>query len=144
MSYFAGLGKAVAAAIAQNRIGSPVCLRAFFQLSADHGRLLQTMGEALAAASQWFSSPPARVFALGGIAAGEITAIVEYAGGQTALVCVGVLRNAPPLSNLLLIGNRGTLRFEDAPEIGEPGPANRPLLSAFEKSLAAQAPIEVR
>ena len=144
MGYFAGLEKAVAEAIAQQRIGSPVSLRAFFHLSADHGLLMQILGEALAAAEKWFRSAPVRVYALGGIRTGEITALVEYAGGQTALVSVGALRNPTPLANLMLIGNRGTLRFEDDSEWGEPGEGNRKLMREVERSLATQTPVEVQ
>lgn len=143
MSSFAGLEKAVAGAIAQKRIGSPVSLRAFFHLSADHGKMMPALGEALAAAERWLGSPPVRVYALGGVRTGEITAMVEYAGGQTALVSVGVLRNPAPASNLILIGNRGTLRFEDDSELGEPGAGSRKLVEAVERSLAAQNPVEV-
>lgn len=96
MSYFAWLSKAVAEAIDQKRIGSPVSLRAFFYLSPDHGLLLPTLGEALAAASAWFRGRPVRVYALGGIRAGEITVLVEYSAGQTALVSAGILRDPMP------------------------------------------------
>jgi hypothetical protein len=143
MTYFAWLEKTVAGAIAQQRIGSLVSLRAFFQLSADHGRLMGILGEALAAAGKWFGSRPVRVYALGGIKAGEITAMIEYSGGETALVSAGVLRDPVPIADLMLIGNRGTLRHQDSPQLGEPGRGDEKLLRAIEKSLVGQAPVEV-
>jgi hypothetical protein len=143
VSYFTWLEKEVARAIARKRIGTPVSLRAFFHLSADHGRLVGALAEALAAAGAWLASSPVRLYARGGVRAGEITAMVEYAGGQTALVSAAVLRNASPLADVLLIGNRGTLRYQDHPEPGEPGRPDARLWRAIEASLAAGAPVEV-
>ena len=143
MSHWAWLEQAVAEAIAQKRIGSPVSLRAFFHLSADHGVLLETLGEALTAAGGWFRSPAVRVYALGGVRAGEITAMVEYAGGETALVSVATLRDPAPWADVLLIGNRGTLRYQDHPEPGPGARADRKLLAAVERSLAQAAVVEV-
>ena len=90
MAYLTWLGGAVQQAITQKRIGSPVALRAFFLLSSDHGLLLPTMAEALTAAARWFGSPLTRVYALGTVQAGEITALAEFAAGQTALVTAAV------------------------------------------------------
>ncbi|MBI3697062.1 MAG: hypothetical protein HY238_19785 [Acidobacteria bacterium] len=143
MSYFAWLEKAVAEAIAQKRIGSPVSLRAFFHLSADHGVLLPLLGEALGAAGVWFAAPAVRVYALGGARDGQVTALVEYAAGQTALVSVATLHDPAPLADLLLIGNHGTLRYQDQPDYRPADRANAKLLQAIEKSLAGQAPVEV-
>jgi predicted dehydrogenase len=137
------LARAVQQAVASGRIGTPVALRAHFHLSADHGTLLAALEAALTAAATWFASTPARVYAAGGARHGEITALAEYAGGQTALVSVGVLRDSLPRTDILLIGNHGTLRFQEPvaleAEAGHPG-----LRRAIEQSLAAGAPVEVQ
>ena len=137
MAYFPWLAKAVKSALSQNRIGTPVALRASFHLTPDHGRLLPILAEAVTTASGWFAGEPTRIYALGGIQTGEITVMVEFARGETALVSTAVLRIPVPLADLLLIGNRGTLRFEDAPAAG----INPKLLKAIEQSLAARSPV---
>jgi len=137
------IDRQVARAVAAGRVGTPVALRAFLYLSEDHGRLMETVGAVLAAAGGWFSSPARRLYALGGAAHGEITVLAEFAGGQTALISAGLLRGPAPLANILVIGNKGTLRFE-GPAVPEPAPpAVRRLLSAVERSLASGAAVEV-
>jgi hypothetical protein len=141
MDSFRRLGEAVAAA--QKQIGRAVALRAFFELSADHGRLLPVVEAALAAAEQWFGSTPARVYALGGARHGEVTVLAEYAGGQTALVSAGVLRDPLPRADVLLIGNHGALRFQEPAALAAE-PAHAGLRRAIEQSLASGAPAEVK
>ena len=143
-AYFVRLGRMVRSAVSQRRIGSPVALRAFFHLSPDHGRLMPLLGEALNTASGWFASPPARLYALGGVREGQVTVLLEYAGGETALVSVGVLQDPTPSADLLLIGNRGTLRYEGRSEPGEPGAVDARLVGAVERSLASRTPVEIR
>jgi hypothetical protein len=143
MAYLTWLGGAVQQAITQKRIGSPVALRAFFLLSSDHGLLLPTMAEALTAAARWFGSPLTRVYALGTVQAGEITALAEFAAGQTALVTAATLRDPIPLADILVIGNHGTLRHQDHPEAFQPGRADPKLARALERSLAAGDPVAV-
>jgi hypothetical protein len=137
------LARAVSQAIASGRIGTPVALRGHFHLSADHGTLLPALEAALGAAAAWFTSAPVRIYATGGARYGEITALAEYAGGQTALVSAGVLRDPLPRADVLLIGNHGTLRFQEpvalAAEQGHAG-----LRRAIEQSLASGAPVEVK
>jgi len=143
MAYLTWLGGAVQQAITQKRIGSPVALRAFFLLSPDHGLLLPTLTEALTAVTQWFGSPLTRVYALGGVRTGEVTALAEFSAGQTALLTAATLRDPTPLADLLVIGNHGTLRHQDHPESFQPGRADPQLARALERSLAAGAPVEV-
>lgn len=143
MAYLTWLGGIVQDALTQKRIGSPVALRAFFLLSPDHGLLLPTLAEVLATCAGWFGSPLTRVYALGGVRGGEITALAEFSAGQTALLTAATLRDPTPLADLLVIGNHGTLRHQDHPESFQPGRADPKLARAIERSLAAGAPVEV-
>ena len=143
MAYLTWLGGVVHQALTQKRIGTPVALRAYFLLSPDHGLLLPTLAEALTTAARWFGSPLTRVYCLGGVRAGEITAHAEFSAGQTALLTAATLRDPLSLADLLVIGNHGTLRHQDRPESFQPGPADPKLARALERSLAAGAPVEV-
>ncbi len=143
MAYLTWLGDAVQNALTQKRIGSPVALRAYFLLSPDHGLLLPTLAEALTTAARWFGSPLTRVYALGGVRGGEITAVAEFSAGQTALLTVATLRDPIPLADLLIIGNHGTIRHQDHPASFQPGPADPKLARALQRSLAAGVPVEV-
>jgi hypothetical protein len=143
MAYLTWLADNVQNAIIQKRIGTPVALRGFFLLSPDHGLLLPTLAEVLTTAAQWFGSPLTRIYALGGVRAGEITALAEFSAGQTALLTAATLRDATAMADLLVVGNHGTLRHQDHPESFEPGRADPKLARALERSLAAGAPVEV-
>lgn len=143
MAYLTGLRGAVQDALTAKRIGSPVSLRALLLVSPDHGLLLPTLAEILTVCTQWFSAPPARLYALGGVRDGVITALAEFPAGQTALVTAATLHDPTPLADLLVIGNRGTLRYQDHPESFAPGPADPKLSRALERSLALGTPVEL-
>ena len=143
MDTFTRLTRTVAEALASQRIGLPVSVRAHFHLTADHGLLLPILEAALAAAEKWFASSATRAYALGGARHGEITALVEYTAGQTALVSVAVLRDPLPRTDILLLGNRGTLRFQESVTLGADGASHPKLRAALERSLTTQAPAEV-
>lgn len=142
METFGDLEQAVSRALASKRIGIPVAARGFFQVSPDHGALLAVLESAVAASAVWFGSGVRRVYALGGARHGEITVTVEFAAGQTALVSAAVLRDPAPLADLLLLGNRGTLRFQE-PAALRPEGAHPALRAAIERSLASGQPVEV-
>ena len=68
------------------------------------------MQQAAAVAGDWLGAAPRRVYVLGGEEAGQITATLQYAGGQSALVSVNP---TPPDGaarvDLMLLGNTGAL-----------------------------------
>jgi len=143
MAYLTWLGGAVRNALTQKRMGTPVAVRGYFLLSPDHGLLLPTLAEALTMTAGWFGGLPARVCALGGVRSGEVTVLAEFPGGETALLSAATLRDPPALADLLVIGNRGTMRYQDRPEALAPGSADPKLMRAIERSLAEQGPVEV-
>lgn len=122
VAYLDWVGETLAARLAQDSIGEPVAMRAFLQLSADHGLLIPTLATALAGAVRWFG-PLSSVYAQGGATAGHVSVLAEY-GGRTALVSTELLRSGEagseqPNIRYLVIGNHGTVQFSDAP--GEDG-----------------------
>ncbi|MBM3774942.1 MAG: hypothetical protein FJW37_07215 [Acidobacteria bacterium] len=124
-------------------IGRPVCARGFFQLTSDHGLLTPLLAAAIDMAARWFASPPARLYAQGGARAGYTSALVEFQAGQTAVLTAELARAAEPWAMLLLVGNRGTLRYTDLPlAILREAPAGR-LGPLIEKSLRARETVAV-
>ncbi|MGH9659609.1 MAG: hypothetical protein ACRD96_13760 [Bryobacteraceae bacterium] len=120
-------------ALATGRIGRPVAVRAFLQWTADHGVLTRLAADACDAAARWFESAVTACYARGGAAEGYVSVLAEYARGETALVAAEVLREGPAATLVLVVGNRGTLQFDDAaPE----QPGDSPLRALIERSLA--------
>jgi hypothetical protein len=147
VAYLDRLEKWIASGLAEKPVGEPVAVRAFFQLTGDHGLLLPTLAAATAIASTWFSSRPSRLYALGGVEAGYASVLAEFAGGQTAMLTVESLQRGRPSVTMLVIGNHGTIRYEDSPESTGSDisgiPWKKPLLEALEQSLRRAAPVLV-
>src|SRR5262245_45571344 len=139
MAYLDQLEKWIASGLAQKPVGEPVAVRAFYQLTADHGLLLPMLAAATSMTATWFSSQPVRLYALGGAQTGYISVLAEFARGQTAILTVESLQQRRPAVSVLVIGNHGTLRHEDSPELTgidtSEIPWKKPLLAALEQSL---------
>jgi hypothetical protein len=156
MAYLDWLEQTLATRLADKPIGEPVAVRAFFQLSEDHGLLQPALAEAAAAAARWLNARPTRLFAQGGAAAGYVSALVEFAGGQTALLTSEARHpSGPSLGEsevlVLILGNHGTLRYNDQPGAGGiafpalPATSSRyqPWAAAIERSLRTGRAVEV-
>ena len=71
------------------------------------------MAALVAVANTWMPSPPERIYAHGEIDKTQITAMVQYTGGQTAMLSLNRIPNAQDTTvNLLLIGNKGVIHHE--------------------------------
>ena len=128
-------------------IGRPVCVRASFVLSADHGRLATTLARAGAAALRWLADEPLDLFVSGGVRSGHISVLAQGATGTTALVSVALLREEVPSADILVLGDRGSLHHEGAANAphedlgssswndGDLTPAEKRFLEAIESSL---------
>jgi hypothetical protein len=111
------LQHAVQAALDAGHVGVPVFVRCVAQTAPDRDALPQALYEALAVAGSWLGAPARRVYvqesgaeATHGHPAGEITATVEYAGGQSALVSASPTpADGVPRIDLMLLGNTGAL-----------------------------------
>jgi hypothetical protein len=135
------LQQAVQAALDARHVGVPVFVRWVAQTAGDGDELTEALGEAVAVASSWLGAPVRSVYVQGrgrrgrrafgrGAAgaggrapgspasAGQITATVQYAGGQSALVSVSAApvraTHASPLPRLdqILLGNTGALSHD--------------------------------
>jgi len=140
VAYLEWLEKQLDAAVIRRRIGRPVALRAILQLTADHGLLAPLAGETLATASRWFEAPLSRLYAQGGAAAGYLSVMAEFAHGQSALVTAETTRLETPMVLVLLVGRRGTLRFDDAPDQLALEARDSPWRALIERSLGSGKP----
>ena len=141
------LYKTVKEVLDSGRIGSPVFVRCIAQLASDREHLTDVLAKSLATASSWLDASPQRVYAQGGKDAGQITATVHYATGQTALVSVGTVKaNGTPRADLMLLGNKGAIYHDSLllPSLAiaagpvaqtEQLPITRLLMDAVERSL---------
>lgn len=154
MPYLSWLEDALAAKLAGQPIGTPVALRAYLQLSSDHGLLISQAVGMTALAERWFSGKAASIYSQGSAEAGYVSLLVQFAAGETALVVSELVRPARggagerPLVKLLVVGNHGTIEFEDAPgpdglpvDVASPdGPRERELSREVERSLRSGQP----
>ena len=111
------LQQSVGSVIAEGRIGSPVFLRCIVQMPFADTNMVSGMAALVAAANTWMPSPPERIYAPEQTDTTQITAMVQYAGGQTAVLS---LNRSPAVQetsvNILLIGNKGVIHHESPAE----------------------------
>ncbi len=127
MAYLTWLAESVRLKLQAKAIGEPVALRGHFELSGDHGLLTPTTATGVSLAVEWFESNELSLYAQGGASQGYVNVLARFDGGQTALLGSALTQTSdiarPPSVMLLLVGNLGTMRFED--ELGrfedEPG-----------------------
>ena len=154
MPYLSWLEKALAAKLAEQPIGTPVALRAYLQLTSDHGLLVAHAAGMTALAERWFGANVASIYSQGSAESGYLSLLVQFAAGQTALVVSELVRPARdgagerPFTKLLVVGNHGTIEFEDAPgsdglpvDVASPdGPREREISREVERSLRSGQP----
>lgn len=104
------LQKSVQTVIKSGRIGSPVFLRCLFNVATGTS-LLQPAAAVMAIANEWMPAEPARIYAQGNADATQVTLMVQYAGGQSAVMSVNRTQAEPEL-DIMLIGNKGVLYHE--------------------------------
>jgi hypothetical protein len=113
MKYLAWLDKTLAAKLREQPIGRPVFLRAFMQLTADHGRLREVADQALVLATSWMGDSITETVWQGSAKEGYVSALVRFRSGQTALISSELTHGEEPAVQLLFMGQHGSLRFED-------------------------------
>ena len=114
-SYLKWLEKTVEEKLAADAIGRPLFVRLVLALTSDHGLLEQMLADAGELSGRWLRSKSLRVDRLGEAREGYLSALVEYGGGQTALLAAEVVRGEAE-ARVLVVGQHGTLRFDDFPE----------------------------
>ncbi len=139
---------AVDTVIEKERIGSPVFLRCVLHVASDTADLLQSAAEIFSLSNSWMPSKPESIYAQGDGDKVQITVMVQFAGGQMAVLCVNRV-DVESAIDIMLIGNRGTIYYEtpmgrhnlsgNPPGIGK----SNELSETIANALASNQPIKV-
>lgn len=109
------LQQSVGSVIAEGRIGSPVFLRCMVQIPLTGASVVSSMAAVAAVANTWMPSKPERIYIPDKSAATQMTAMIQYSGGQTAILSLNRIPEVGESSvNLMLIGNKGVI-YHDTP-----------------------------
>lgn len=144
--YLTWLEPVIGSRVTPESIGNVVFVRANLELTADHGLLTAVAAAGLGNAARWIQAEPSSVYAQGGVKEGYVSLLAEFANGASALISAEAAHGEPS-AQLLLVGQRGTLRYDDYPQAGQL--KDRPLARAewvrwIERSLRLGAPAKER
>ena len=110
-AYLTWLEQSVTARLTE--VAPVVFVRAHLQWTADAGRLEAISEAGCAMAGRWVNAKPARRDAMRG---GGLQVLLEFERGQTAMVSSELALNVEPQTQILIVGQHGTVRFDDFPE----------------------------
>ena len=111
------LQQSVSSVIAEGRIGSLVFLRCMVQIQLTGASVVSRLAAMAAVANTWMPSKPERIYIPGKTGNTQITAMVQYAGGQTAMLSLNRIPEVDnPSVNLMLVGNKGVIHHETPTE----------------------------
>jgi len=122
------LKKSVDSLIEKDRIGSPVFLRCVLNIAGEISNLLQPTAEMAALSNGWIPSQPQRVYARGDAEAAQVTVMIQYVGGQMAVLSINRVDTETAI-DIMLVGNKGVIYHET--------PIGRHYLSATPPQLGA-------
>jgi hypothetical protein len=142
------LTQGVQKAITEGQIGAPVFVRWVAANASEAAELLPGLGAMLEAAEAWLGSAAQRVYAVGGPAAGQVTAMVDYEGGQGALLTTALAPSpGPPHVNLTLLGQRGAVYHDNVSAFAfsptKPSLSAARFATAVEESLRGGEPADI-
>ena len=112
MTYLDSLAQTVQSSIAENHVGIPVFVRCIANLADCVDDILLRLDQLTTATNTWLDATPSRVYASGATGLGQVSVMLEYASGASALVCVALASGEPHI-HLTVIGNHGTLYHSD-------------------------------
>lgn len=107
------LQQSVQSVIDEGRIGSPVFLRCIVQAPIDAADTVDGVAALTALANGWMPDSPEQIYVLDSAESTQITAMVKYAGGQSALLSVNCIPADQEVAvDLRLVGNNGIIYHE--------------------------------
>jgi len=107
------LQQSVQSVINEGRIGSPVFLRCIVHAPIEAADIVEGIAALTGVANSWLPDLPEQVYALDNADKTQITAMVKYAGGQSALLSVNRLPAGGEVTvDLRLVGNNGIIYHE--------------------------------
>jgi len=144
------LQQSVQSVIDEGRIGSPVFLRCIVHAPIEAADTVGGIAALTAIANSWMPDPSEQLYALDNTDKTQITAMVKYAGGQSALVSVNRIPAGGEVSvDLRLVGNNGIIyhetptgpyrRMNEALSFG----GGEDLMDAIRRGLETKQPISV-
>lgn len=130
------------------RVGTPVFVRCVVQILPISDDIVDTVARILMIAGSWFEAAPIRVYAQTQDFM-QITASVQYTGGQNAIISVNIANDLPPRVDLMMLGNKGAL-YHDGESLPEgfditfdSTPIPEWLIEALERSLENGRPANI-
>ncbi len=107
------LQQSVQSVIDEGRIGSPVFLRCIVHAPIEAADTVAGIAALTGVANNWMPDLPEQVYAVDNADKTQITAMVKYAGGQSALLSVNRLPAGGEVTvDLRLVGNNGIIYHE--------------------------------
>ena len=107
------LRQSVQSVIDEGRIGSPVFLRCIIHAPIEAAGTVGGIAALSAMANSWMPDPPEQIYAIDDADRTQITTMVKYAGGQSALLSVNRLpADGEVTVDLRLVGNNGIIYHE--------------------------------
>jgi predicted dehydrogenase len=103
------LHRAVQLTLAGKRLGKPVFVRYTLDGVAKPEAMVPALARAAAAVREWLGQPLESVYALGAVAAGQVSLTLRFRDGATALVSASRSPARGDGLDLMVIGNRGAL-----------------------------------
>ncbi len=113
MTRLADLHQAVQSTLAGKRLGTPVFVRYLVHSQDKPGAVLDRLAHLTATVSGWLGQAVERIYGLGSATNGQISLMVEFAGGGTALIGWARSGERGDGLDLTILGNRGAL-YHDA------------------------------
>ncbi len=134
----ADLHRAVQAALASKRLGTPVFVRYLFHYQGAAAVVLTRLTLTVMTLRDWFGQPLERIAAAGTVKDRHLTLTLEWRGGGTALVSWAGTTAPGPGIDLTVLGNHGAIYHDlgmangfDLPEPAAPQPAPDEELQAW-------------
>ena len=102
--------------ITEGRVGNVVFVRCIAHLSSQRAQLESCLKDVIATVATWMNAPVEGTYQLSND--GQLTVVLQFARGQTALVSVGVAPSTDPMIDLMVLGNRGAIYHSGFKEMG--------------------------
>ena len=113
LSYWVSVDQGVKEALSNGRVGTPVFVRwtllAAGEMESVEGSLCRMAEQVIS----WFESGPERVYALKTDRSGFLSAGLEFASGQTALLTAGLSQGRPSVDFIMLGSEGAAYKRED-------------------------------
>ncbi len=147
MSSLADLHRGVEATLASKRLGQPVFVRYLWHGFDRPNEVVPRLAVLVDAVGRWLGQSLERVYATGGLTAGQVSLTLEFREGGTAMVGWTSSRDRGDGVDLMVLGNRGAMYHDagsaerfDEPLTPAAGPASGDLQAVIERALRSGKP----